>query len=78
LDNPDFDNTNSISLKDLRFAKNSVGLIFSLTNDGIYQKIKELEQQYPALLIFTETAGNPVLQFKEKIDKKQILNDYYA
>lgn len=77
LDNPDFDNTSSISLKDLRFAKNSVGLIFSLNNDGIYQKIKELERLYPTHLIFTETAGNPVLQFKEKLAKHQILNDYY-
>lgn len=77
LDNPDFANTNSMSLKDLRFAKNSVGLVFGMTNDGIYQKIKELEGLYPESLIFTETAGNPVLQFKEKIDKTKILNDYY-
>jgi hypothetical protein len=77
LDNPDFANTNSISLKDLRFAKNSVGLVFGMTNEGIYQKIKELEQQYPEAIIFTETAGNPVLQFKEKLDKTKILNEYY-
>lgn len=77
LDNPDYSNTNSISLKDLRFSANSVGLIFGLNVDGIYLKIKELEKKYPQYVVFTETAGMPVLQFREKPDKMQVLLDYY-
>lgn len=77
LDNPDYANTNSMSLKDLRFSPHSVGLIFGLTIDGIYLKIKELEKQFPDQIVFTETAGNPVLQFKQKPDKWEILGRYY-
>jgi hypothetical protein len=77
LDNEFFENTNSISLKDLRFSPNSVGLLFALNTDGIYAKIKELEALFPNKVIFTETAGNPVLQFKEKPDKWQVLKKYY-
>jgi len=77
LDNPDYKNTNSISLKDLRFSPHSVGLVFGLTIEAIYLKIKELEKQFPNQIVFTETAGNPVLQFKQKPDKREILGKYY-
>ncbi len=77
LDNEAFAHTNSISLKDLRFSPHSVGLVFGMNLDGIYQKIKELENLYEGKIIFTETAGNPVLQFKERLDKIQILENYY-
>lgn len=77
LDNEALKNTNSISLKDLRFSPNSVGLIFALNTDGIYEKIKELEILFPETIIYTETAGNQVLQFKEKPDKWQVLENYY-
>jgi hypothetical protein len=40
-------------------------------------KIKELEKKYPQYVVFTETAGMPVLQFREKPDKMQVLLDYY-
>ncbi|TAE66838.1 MAG: DUF4007 family protein [Bacteroidetes bacterium] len=77
LDNKDFENTNSINIKELRFSRNSVGLIFGLTLDAIYEKIHQIVNLYPNQIIFTETAGTPVLQFKEKIDKMTVLNDYY-
>jgi len=77
LDNEDFATTNSITLKDLRFAPHSVGLMFAMNRDGIYDKIKELEKLYEGMIIFTETAGNPVLQFKERPNKMQVLENYY-
>ncbi|TAG06404.1 MAG: DUF4007 family protein [Cytophagia bacterium] len=77
LDNKAFENTNSINIKELRFSRNSVGLIFGLTLDAIYEKIHQIVDLYPNQIIFTETAGTPVLQFKEKIDKMTVLNDYY-
>lgn len=77
LDNKAFENTNSINIKELRFSRNSVGLIFGLTLDAIYEKIHQIVKLYPNQIIFTETAGTPVLQFKEKIDKMTVLNDYY-
>lgn len=77
LDNPLFEHTNSISLKDLRFAQNSVGLIFGLTYDGVYNKIQQLIEKYPENIVFTETAGNSVLQFKVKPNKMQVLENYY-
>jgi hypothetical protein len=77
LDNEAFANTNSINLKDLRFSPHSVGLVFAMTLDGIYEKIKELETLYEGNIIFTETAGNQVLQFKERPDKMQVLKQYY-
>jgi hypothetical protein len=77
LDNEAFKNTNSISLKDLRFSAHSPGLVFAINLDGIYLKIKEIEELYPNHIIFTETAGNPVLQFKEKPNKWRVLENYY-
>ncbi len=77
LDNEAFATTNSLNLKDLRFSPQSVGLVFAMNLDGVYEKIKELETLYEGKIVFTETAGNPVLQFKERPEKIQVLIEYY-
>lgn len=75
LDNPDY--KNSITFKELQIGSNSPGLIFALNAEGLYQKIKLIEEHYPAIN-YSETAGNQVLQFKTKPDKWDILDDYYG
>ncbi len=74
LDTMSLDST--ITFKDLLINPNSPGLIFALNADGLYNKIKEIEEKYKQI-VYTETAGNQVIQFKSKIDKLTILNDYY-
>ncbi len=76
LDNPLFEGNKSISLRDLRYAGDSPGLVFGINKEGLYAKIEEMQQHCP-YLVFTETAGNPVLQFKEIPNKQDILNEYY-
>ena len=75
LDNPSFENT--ISFKELLVNPNSPGMVFSLNQDGLYQKIQNIQEEYQSV-IYTETAGNQVLQFKSKPNKWDVLNDYYG
>ena len=74
LDNPLYGN--SISFKDLQIAHNSPGLVFAINADGLFNKIEEIIASYPQAT-FTETAGIQVLQFKSKLNKLDVLNDYY-
>lgn len=76
LDNELYKGSNSISLRDLRYGKDSPGLVFGINKEGLYAKIAEIQAKYPNI-IFTETAGNPVLQFKELPNKETILDEYY-
>lgn len=74
LDN--YKDKQSISFRELLVGFNSPGAIFSLTADGLYNKIMQLTNKYTQL-VYTETAGNQVLQIKGHIDPQIILNDYY-
>ena len=75
LDNSEYGQ--SVSFKELQIGENSPGLVFALNAEGLYQKIKQVEEHYSDIT-FSETAGNQVLQFKSKPDKWNILNDYYG
>jgi hypothetical protein len=57
---------------------NSPGIIFALHEDVLYEKIEEICKAYPKKVIFSQTAGNRVLQFKEKPKGIEILNKYYG
>lgn len=74
LDNPEYGN--SISFKDLQIAQNSPGLVFAINADGLLTKIENIIQCYPQVT-FTETSGIQVLQFKSRLNKLDVLNDYY-
>lgn len=74
LDN--FENETSISFRQLLVGHNSPGNVFAMTAEGLYNKIKQITNKYDKI-IYSETAGNQVLQLKEGINKWEILNDYY-
>lgn len=74
LDNPKYGN--SISFKDLKIEHNSPGLLFAINDEGLFSKIEEIVENYPQVT-FTETAGIQVLQFRSKLNKMDVLNDYY-
>lgn len=75
LDN--FSDSRNIAVKRLEIETNGPGLIFLLSKEGLYKKLKEIEQVFPDILV-SETAGNLVLVLPEGIDKWEILRNYYA
>ena len=74
LDN--FSDSKNIAVKRLEIETNGPGLIFLLSKDGLYKKLKEIETLF-AGIILSETAGNLVLVLPEGLDKWEILRNYY-
>jgi hypothetical protein len=74
LDNENYGN--SISFKELQSGLNAPGSIFALTEDGLYQKIEQITAKYKSI-VYTESAGVRELQFKNKPNKWDVLNEYY-
>ena len=66
----------SISFRELLNGFNSPGSIFCLNEEGLYQKIEQIIENYKSI-IYTETSGVQELQFKTKPNKWQVLNDHY-
>ncbi len=66
----------SISFRDLQSGNNSPGVIFCVSEDCLHDKIQQITTHYRQA-IYTETAGNQVLQFKSALDPQAVLNDYY-
>lgn len=75
LDN--FSKETSISFRQLLVGFNSPGSVFALTAEGLYNKIQQIINRYSNTIVYSETAGNQVLQLKEDINKWDILNEYY-
>lgn len=75
LDN--YDGAQSLSFRELFTGQHAPGVIFGLNQDGLYYKLKEISDKYNKLVVYTETAGNEVLQIKANINKYDILDDYY-
>lgn len=76
LDN--YPNQTSISLQELEVGHNSPGSVFVLNKEGLIDKIEEIIQHNPKSIVFDQTAGNQVLQFKgSSLDKMKILHGYY-
>lgn len=69
-------NSNSITIRELVNGDNSLGKIFLINSDYLVEKIDLLKKIYPEI-VFSETSGNQVLQFKDNINKWKILDDYY-
>ncbi|TKT93337.1 DUF4007 family protein [Dyadobacter frigoris] len=72
LDNENYGQ--SISLSQLAIDHSAPGSVFMLTEISLSEKFKELASIHG---IYTETAGNPVLQMKSGLDKWEILQNYY-
>ena len=66
----------SISFKELLVGPNSPGNIFTLNEEGLYQKLDTIVKNTKGLT-YTETAGIRELQIKSSINKWDILNGYY-
>ncbi len=75
LDN--FEGAKNISLKRLEIEPNSPGMVFLLSRDALYTKLKELENSFPGIIL-SETAGNTILVLPDEMDKWNILKNYYA
>ena len=67
----------SVSLDSLERDYNSVGSIFAINRTGLVQKIESLCSRYD-FLVYKDDAGIRELQFKNKPDAFEILNDYYG
>ncbi|HMF72770.1 MAG TPA: DUF4007 family protein [Flavitalea sp.] len=74
LDN--YNSQRSISFRELLTGFDSPGAIFTLTADSLYNKIELLTDKYEQI-VYTETAGNQVVQIKGNLQKQTILNEYY-
>lgn len=68
--------TGSISFNELFLNNNSPGRVFCLNREGLYQKIQDIIANYEGV-IFSQTAGNEILQIKQKFNKWEILDGYY-
>lgn len=70
----------TISFKDMLNAPNSPGIVFLLSREGLFEKIQEITKALPDKAVFSQTAGNEVLQLKidwsDNIFKN--LDDYYG
>jgi len=75
LDN--YPDQKSITFRELFVGPNSPGAIFALNAEGLYTKLQQIKDNYPGI-VYTETAGNQILQFKTLFNKHEILNDYYS
>jgi hypothetical protein len=75
LDNKKYGN--SISFKELQTGENSPGNTFALNADGLLNKIERIVE-ICSDSTYTQTAGVRELQFKSKLDKWKILNEYYS
>lgn len=71
-------NENTIfSFKDLLDKENSIGRVFALSANGLYDKIQEFVQLYPKHLTFADNAGVKVLQITKELDCWTVLKDHY-
>ncbi|WP_340111013.1 DUF4007 family protein [Maribellus mangrovi] len=67
----------SISFRRLEVEENSPGMVFLLNKDGLYEQLKEIEQNVDGTQL-NESQGNINLILPENLDKWQLLKDYYA
>lgn len=68
----------SISFRELEVNANSVGMVFGLTKEGLYAKLEEIVKHYDKQVVLSDTAGIQVLQFKQPINKWEVLDRYYG
>ncbi|MDP3147809.1 MAG: DUF4007 family protein [Ignavibacteria bacterium] len=68
--------TQSISFEELLIGYNSPGNIFAISPNGLLEKIAEMTNKYKDIT-FSDDAGIRELQFKNRMDKWDILKRYY-
>ncbi|TDO29231.1 DUF4007 family protein [Sediminibacterium goheungense] len=75
LDN--YEGQQTLTFRELLTGWNAPGVVFALNPDGLYNKLQEISERYNRHVVYTETAGNEVLQIKSQINKYDILDGYY-
>lgn len=75
LDN--YEGQQTLTFRELLTGLNAPGVVFALNPDGLYNKLQEISERYNKQVVYTETAGNEVLQIKTQINKYDILDGYY-
>jgi len=75
LDN--YSESKNIAVKRLEIEPNGPGMVFLLHKEGLYKKLKEIEKEFPEILV-SETSGNLVLVLPEGLNKWEVLRIYYA
>ncbi|MBZ4040943.1 MULTISPECIES: DUF4007 family protein [Flavobacterium] len=79
LDNDDF--SNSINLYSLEHEKNQIGSVFAINRAGIVNKIEGIASDINFKkygITYNDHAGIKELQFRDKPNKYEVLNIYYA
>ncbi len=72
-----FEESQNISMRRLETEPNSPGMTFVLSKEGLYSQLKDIENEFSQAIV-TETAGNVVLSFSQKLNKWEVLKKYYA
>lgn len=54
-----------------------LGLIFCMTDLEVIEMLKQLSEMYPDALAYSDVAGLRQLQFTQRFDAKQVLDNYY-
>jgi len=67
----------NISFRRLEIEENSPGMVFALSKEGLFMKLKEIESINKGVII-SESAGNITMVIPEGIDKWELLKNYYA
>lgn len=71
-----YKNENSIAFRRLYADPNSPGIVFSLSKEGLFKKLKEIERLYKGTFI-SETAGNIVFVIPDGVTPQKVLTKYY-
>lgn len=66
----------NITLNELFSDNNSIGNVFLLSKDDIYEKMEIIAAKYPQVT-FSQTAGNYLLHIDKAPDTLQLIRNYY-
>lgn len=72
-----FAESQNISFRRLEIEENSPGMVFALSKEGLYIKLKEIESNIEGVIV-SESAGNITMVIPEGLDKWDVLRNYYA
>ena len=70
----EFEEQSSINIEAIR---EKVSVNFLMERHGTYLMIERLAQNYPDLITFKDDGGRQEVQFKRKVDKLELLKNYY-
>jgi hypothetical protein len=71
-----FQDTTSVSLKQIENENNGPGLIFAINHKGISDKLKDIDQKNQDV-VYSEQSGIKEIQWKNRLVPFNILNKYY-